>query len=115
MYHQSGRLVHDQHIIIFIHNLYRYILRLNGEITRLVVQKYLNHIQRFDFMIAANGFAVDEDIARIGGVLNTVTGSTCHVFSQILVNSNGRLSLIYFTSKSFPEFVFRFYVSLVDH
>ena len=113
MHHQSGRLVDDHQIGVFINDIKGNIFRNNFIFITRTVHHHRDDIQRLHFIAAFHRFTVSHNKSVLGSFLDTVARSIDNTFEQIFVDSDHRLPFIHNHAEVFIKLGFvtdRFYI-----
>ena len=105
VHHHSGRLVYHQHILVFIYDIQRNVLRQYLHSSAAVWHHETDDIPRTDYIIRFHHLLPHVYIAFLDGQLYPVTGSVLHMLGHILVYTHRSLSHIHIQAEMFKEFV----------
>ena len=94
MHDHSGRLVDDHQRVVFIDDVERNVLGLDGGIVARTVEHQRDDVARTNLVIAFHRSIVDMDEARIGSLLDAVARRMLHLFLHIFVDAQRSLSRI---------------------
>ncbi len=106
--HHSRGFVDHYHIVVFVNNVERYILRLYGVVIVWSVKQKCYHIARFHSVIALNGAVVHMHESRFRRKLYAISRSARQVHKKKLVYSQKLLPLVGYHSEmlvQLPVFV----------
>ena len=95
VYHQSGRLVDHQYVLILISDVQIHLLGKYLEASAAVRQEYLYLILGLYFVVGLYDRPVDPYIARLDGQLYAVSGCALYVRSEVLVYAQQTLAAVY--------------------
>ena len=95
VYHQSGRLVDHQHVLVLISYVQIHLLGKYLETSAAVRQEYLYLIQGLYFVVGLYDRPVDPHIACVNGQLYAVPGCALYVRSEVLVYAQQTLAAVY--------------------
>ena len=95
MHNESRLLVHDYQALVFIDDVYRYLLRLYVELAWRICQLYGNLVERLDFVVGLHRLAVHQHGLRLGGFLYAVARCVRHAVHKVLVDADWVYPFIY--------------------
>ena len=105
MNNQSGRFVHHQQIIIFIHYIQRYRFGLYSEVVRFMAEKHLYGLPWFDLIAATDDLAAHEDLLSISRLLDTAARCTGYMLGKVFIHSHRCLAFVDHTLKANEQLV----------
>ena len=91
MYHHAGRLVHHEHVVIFINYIERNVLRDQVDAAAAVRHDETDDIPRTDKEIGLSGLLPYLNIAFFDSTLDTMSRSIFEMGRHELVDANGHL------------------------
>ena len=94
MYHQSGRLVKYQKILILVYYVQRDVLRQDFQPASLVRHHKCDDVSRSDYAVRLRCLSVYLYIFLFDGQLDTVPGGVFHMGGEIFVYAHGSLAFV---------------------
>ena len=85
VHHHAGRLVHHQHVIVFIYYIQGNVFREYLQAAALVRHNELDHVARTDHVVGLYGNVVHQHIAHLDGLLHPAPGGVLLVRGNELV------------------------------
>ena len=95
MHNKSRLLVHDYQALVFIDDVYRYLLRLYVELAWRICQLYGNLVEWLDCVVGLHRLAVHQHGLRLGGFLYAVARCVRHAVHKVLVDADWVYPFIY--------------------
>ena len=105
VHHHAGRLVHHQHVIVFVNDVQGNVFRQNLRAAPLVGHDEFHHVARSDNVIGLDRFVVHQHIAQFDGLLHTVTGCVLLVGGDEFVYPQRLLAFVHQDAEMFEHFI----------
>ena len=94
MHHQACLFVHNQHILIFIKDIERDVLRQYFKFMWRLGKEHTDDIARLDPIVRFHGVSAYHDTSGLGGRLYLIARNTLQPHLQVLVNPKRRLTFV---------------------
>ena len=99
MDHHPRRLVDHQHVVVFIDDIERDVLRDDLQSAAPVGHHETDHVARADDIVGLDGRLPHPHVAFLEGLLDAVAGRVLEVGGHIFVDPDGRLPRIHFQTE----------------
>ena len=104
MNHHTRRLVDEQDMVVFIHDVQWQLLWDDFVSNRVSIRVKDDLVCRFYLVIGLDGLVVHQDHAIVNGPLDLVPGGIDHPVQQEFIYSQGFLAFVHFNRQSFVQF-----------
>ena len=120
MHHHTCRFVYHQEFVVFINDIERNILCLNGVFVSRSVEHQSDNVFRPYFIVAFYRMVVYMHKTRICRFLNTVATAVLQLVGHKLINAHGHLPLVYNDAQMFVQqsrfvVLFFYFFYIVSH
>ena len=103
VHHHAGGLVDDHQRIVFIDDVERNVLGLDGGVVARAVEHERDDVARAHLVVALHGALVHVDEARVGSLLDAVARGVLHFLLHVFVDAQRRLPRIDLEAEVFVQ------------